>query len=104
MSVDQVFGFFWGASETIKAGVGAETGAEAEAGARASRTALKILYKSSSEYSGTLVAATGTSAMGSFLFEGLAGWFNNLSLDLGGREETRGATEEATKAVTEGRS
>ena len=52
-SEKRVFSFFRGTSETT----GAETGAEAGAGAQASKTALRIRCKSSSEYLGTLLAA-----------------------------------------------
>ena len=57
-------------------------GAGVETGAQASRTALKILYKSSSEYLGTLVVTTGISARGGYIPVGLAGWLDNSSPDL----------------------
>ena len=63
---------------------GAGAGVGAGAGARLSRTALKIHYKSSLEYLGTLVAAAGVLATGGFIPEGPADWSDNLSLDLEG--------------------
>ena len=83
-------------------GIGARTGVRTGTGAQASRTALRILCKLSLEYLGTLVAATGASAMGGFAPEGPAGWSDNLSPDSGGRKESRGATERATERTTEG--
>ena len=100
-SGDRAFSFFWGASETTRAGTGA--GARIGAGAQASKTALKIRYKSSLEYLGILVAVGGELARG-FPPEGPAGWSNNLSPDLEGGEESRGATEEATEEAMERRS
>ena len=61
-SREQAFSFSRGVLETAGAG----------AGARASRTALKIRCKSFSEYLGMLVAAEGELARG-FHPEGLAG-------------------------------
>ena len=72
-------------------------GAGAGAGARVFRTALKILFKSSSEYLGTLVAATKASATGVFVPEGLMGCLDNLSPDLGGRKESGRVMEGATE-------
>ena len=90
-----------GARTRAEAGVGTRAGART--GARASRTALRILCKSSSEYLRTLLAAGGELARG-FLPEGPAGWSDNLSPDSGGGEESGGAIEGATEGATEGRS
>ena len=65
-------------------------------GAQASRTALKILCKSSLEYLGTPVAV-GALAMGGFVPEGLAGWSDNLSPDSKDGEESGGATKGAAE-------
>ena len=78
-------------------------GAGAEAGAQASRTALKIRCKSSSEYFAILVAAAGALARG-FALKSQANWSDNLSPDLGDGEESRGAMEGAVEGVTEGHS
>ena len=118
MSGERAFSFSWSASATMGAGAGAGagagigtgarteagvgTGAGAESGALGSKTALRIFCKSSLEYLRILVAAR-VLAMGSFGPEGLAGWLDNLSPDLGDREESRGATKGATEGVTEGR-
>ena len=85
----------WDGSGSGRCGAVAEAraGAAAETGARASRTALKILCKSSSEYLGTLVAVTRVSAIGGFVPKGPTCWLNNLSPDSGGREKSGGATE-----------
>ena len=91
-----------GAGAGAGAGMGAGTGAGTGTGAQASRTTLKILYKSSSEYLGTLVAATGALATESFVSEGPVGWSDNLSLDLEGEKESRGPMERATEGMTEG--
>ena len=114
------FSFSWDTSETTGASAGVEAGASAgteagaragveagararaEAGAQASTTALKILYKSSSEYLGTLIAITRASAMRNFVSKDPAGWLNNLSSDLEHEEESGGATEGATEGITEG--
>ena len=81
-------------------------GARAKIGARAqaSRMALKIRCKSFSEYLRILVAAEETSTTGDFIFECLVSCLDNLSPDLGGVEELKGATERATEGATEGRS
>ena len=71
--------------------------AAAEVGARASRTALKIRCKSSSEYLGILVAAVGALVMGGFVPKGPAGWLDNLSPNSGGGEELGGAMEGAAE-------
>ena len=88
-------------------GAGAETGAGAGTGALGSRTALKILCKSSSEYLRILVAAEAV-ATGDFGPEDPADWSHNSLPDSGGREESEGAmegvTEGATEGATEGRS
>ena len=84
-SKEWAFSFSRGVSKTTGAGVRAGIGVEV--GARASKKALKILYKSSSEYLGILVGATRATVMGSFVFEGPAGWLSNLSPNLEGREE-----------------
>ena len=109
-SGERAFSFSRGASATMGAGArtgagagtgaGAETGARAGTGALASRTALRILCKSSSEYLGTLVAA-GALAMGGFTPKGPTGWSDNSSPDSGDGEESGGATEGATERVTE---
>ena len=79
MSGERAFSFSRGVSETAGAG----------AGARAFRTALKILCKSSLEYLGTLVAA------GDF-GPGVPSGYSETS-DLGGGEKPGGATEGATE-------
>ena len=66
-----------------------------EAGARASKTVLKILCKSSLKYLGILVAATETTATGGFVLEGPAGYLETP--DFGGGEESGGVTEGATE-------
>ena len=80
-----------GAGAGVKAGAGTRTGAVigagAGTGAQAFRTALKILYKSFSEYLEILVAAEAL-ATGSFAPEGPAGLSNNSSPDSGGGEES----------------
>ena len=81
--------FFRSSSEAAEAGAGAGAGA----GARASRTALRIYCKSSSEYLGTLVVAAGDFGPG-----GPSG-YSEIS-DPGGGEEPRRAIE----GPTEGRS
>ena len=85
--------FSWGTSEMTRAG------AKAGAGAWASKTALKILCKSSLEYLGTLLATTG-----GFAPEGPASSLDNLSPDLGGGKESREATKRETEGAMEGRS
>ena len=71
-------------------------GAGAGAGAQASRTALRIHCKSSSEYLGILVSA------GDFGSRGPSG---DLEIsDLEGRKESEGATKKAIEGATEGRS
>ena len=65
------------------------------AGARASRTALKIRYKSSLHYLRTLIVVAKALATGGFVPKGLIGWLDNLSPNLEGRKESRGATEGA---------
>ena len=92
----RAFNFSRGTLETTGARAGAE------AGAQTSRTALKIFCKPSSEYLGILVVMTEVLAMEGFVFEGLAGWSDNLSPDLGDGEESGRATERATKRMTEG--
>ena len=86
-----------GAGAGIGAGTGARTGAGAGTGALASRTALRILYKSSSEYLRTL-GESGALAMEGFGFEGPACWSDNSSPDSGSGDKSGGATE----GVTEG--
>ena len=53
---------------------------------------------------GTLVVAIEVLAIGGFDYESLAGWSNNLSPDLGGKEESRRVTKGVTEGATEGRS
>ena len=71
---------------------GAGTVAGAGVGALASKTALQIRYKSSLEYLGILVAATGALAR-DFVPKSPAGWLNNLSPDSRGGEESEGVAE-----------
>ena len=89
-----------------RAGAGMRAGMEAGTGTgvRASKTALRILCKSSSEYLGILMVATRVSAKGGFTPEGPASWSDNLLPDSRGGKESRGATEGATDGATEGRS
>ena len=100
-SGEQAFSFSQGTLETMGAetGVGAGTGAKAQA----SRTALRIRCKSSSQYLGILVAEGGDLAKG-FPPKSPAGWSDNLSPNLGGGKESGGATKEATEGETKGRS
>ena len=70
--------------------------AGARTGARASKTALKILCKSSLEYLRTLVAARDFGP-------GVLSDYSEIS-DSGDREEPREATERATEGATERRS
>ena len=102
-SRERAFSFSQGALATMGVRMGAGAGTKTRVEARASRIALKILCKSSLEYLGTLIAATKASATGDFVFEGPAGWSDNLSPDLRGGEESEGVTEKATEGVTEGR-
>ena len=83
----RVFCFFRGTSEITEAG----------AGARTSRMAIKIRCKSFLEYLEILIAAVRVSAKGDFVFEGQAGWSDNLSPNSGGGEESRRAIEGATE-------
>ena len=76
----------------------------AETGVWVSKTSLKILYKSFSEYLGTLVAVTGALATGDFVPKDPMGWPDNLSSDLRGGEESKGATGGATEGAIERRS
>ena len=69
------------------------------AGAKASKTALKICCKSFSEYLKTLVVATGALAR-DFIPNSLAGWSDNLSPDLKGEEESGRATKGAKEGAT----
>ena len=104
-SRERAFSFLRDALATMgaKAGVGAgaKTGTRArmgaEAGTRASRTVLKIRCKSFLEYLGILVAAAGALATKGFVLESAAGWSNNSSLDLEGREESGKAMEGAAE-------
>ena len=98
MSEERVFSFSRGVLETTGAGAGGETGA----GVRAlvSRTALKTLCKSSTEYLGILVVVIRVIAMGGFFFESPAGWSDNLSSNSEGEKKLGKVTE----GVTEGRS
>ena len=100
---ERALSFSQGISETTGAGTGAEAGARMGTEAWASRTALRIRCKSSSEYLRILVVAGGELARG-FPPEGQAGWSNNLSPDSGGGEESEGAMEKATEGATERRS
>ena len=82
----------------------AKGGAEAETGARAFKTALKILCKSSLEYLGILVAVIGVSAIGGFILESPADYLDNLSPNSGGGKKSGRATEGATEGASERRS
>ena len=101
---ERAFSFLRGALVTMGAGAGAgaEAGTRARAktgvgaGTRASRTVLKIRCKSSSEYLGILLAATGALATGGFV-ESPVGWSGNSSPDSRGGKESEGATEGATE-------
>ena len=75
---------------------GARMGARARVRAQASKTALRIRCKSSLEYLGTLVVVVEDFSLGDLLD------CSKIS-DLGGGEGPKGATEEATERVTEGR-
>ena len=97
-SRERAFGFSQSALETTRAGAGAEARAKVGAEAQASRTALKIHYKSFSEYLGTLVVVAWVSTMGDFISKGPMGYLNNLSPNLGGGKKS----ERATKRVIEG--
>ena len=117
MSGERAFSFSWctlatmgagartgaGAGARTGAGAGARTGAGAGIGARVSRTVLRILYKSSSEYLEILLAAKEEFARG-FSPEGPAGWSDNLLPNLKGGEKSGGAIEGAMEGATEGRS
>ena len=94
----QDFSFSRGTSKTT--GAGAEVRTEAQT----SRTVLKIRYKSSLQYLGTLVAAAGASATEDFISKGPTGWLDNLSFDWKGGKESGGAIEGAMEGVIEGRS
>ena len=118
ISEEQAFNFSCGALKAIGAGAvakvgagtaveaGAEVAAESEAGAaakvgaQASKTALKILYKSSLEYLGILIVVIGASATGSFVPESPVDWSDNLSPDLGGGEEPGGKIEGVSEGAT----
>ena len=92
-SGQRAFSFSRGTSEMTGAGTRARTRAGAGTGARASRTALKIRCKSSSEYLGILVLA------GDFGPESLLSC-SKISYS-GGREESRKASKGATEGATE---
>ena len=92
MSGKRPFSFSCGISKTAGAG----------AGMRASKTVLKIFYKSSLEYLGTFIAATGVTTTGGFVFKGLVGCSDNPSPNLRGGQELEGATKGATKRLMEG--
>ena len=81
----------------VRAGAGAGARTGARTGTLASRTVLRIRYKSSSEYLGILVAAVGALAMGGFVPKGPAGWSDNLSPDSEGEEKSGGAMEGAAE-------
>ena len=65
--------------EVTKAGAGARGGAEVWA----SKTALKICYKSSSKYLEITIAATGATVIGGFDPESLVGYLKNSDLEDG---------------------
>ena len=85
-----------GAGAGAEAGTGAGARTGVGAGTRASRTVLRIRYKSSLKYLRILLAAAGALAMGGFV-EDPAGCSDNSSPDSGGGEESRGATEGAAE-------
>ena len=89
-----------GVGARTRTGVGVGTEVGAGTGARASRTALRILYKLSSEYLGTLLAAGGELARG-FPPKGPASWLDDLLPDSRGGEESGEAMEGVTEGVTE---
>ena len=91
----RVFSFSWSALEI--------TGVEAKAGVWVSKMALKIYCKLSSEYSRTLIAATGMLAMKGFVLEGSAGWSKKLLLDSRSKKKSRRAIKRAKEGVMEGR-
>ena len=109
-SRERAFSFSRGALATMGAGVGVGAGARIGAGIRAgagtkagagtrtlaSRTALRILCKSFSEYLKTLVA-TKVLTTGGFGTEQPAGWSDNSSPKLGGEKESGRAIEGATE-------
>ena len=92
---ERAFSLFWGILETA----GAKTGVEA--GAQVSRIVLKILCKSSSEYLGILVAASGATAMEDFIFEGSANCSVNLLSNSESGKESGGVTEGATERYSQ---
>ena len=91
-SGERAFSFSQGILETT--GAGTRAGVGVGTGIRASRTALKILCKSSLEYLGTLVAAKDVGP-------GVPSGYLETS-DSGGGEKPRGATEGAVEGATEG--
>ena len=99
MSGKQAFSFSQGLSKTM----GARAGAEAGAGARASRTILKILYKSFLEYLRVLVAVSRATAMRGFVFKGLMGYSDNLSPESEGGKKLRRVIERATEGCSQQR-
>ena len=106
MSGEQAFSFSQSTLEMTGAKVEAEAraGVGAKVGARASKTALRILCKSSSEYLGILVVVTGASAIEGFVSKGPVRWLDISSPDSEGREESSGATEGVMEGVMEGHS
>ena len=89
-SGERAFSLSQGTSETIGAGTGVG------AGARVSRTVLKIRCKLFSEYLGTSLAET--TVMGGFAPEGPSDYSENS--DSGGKKESWGATEGATEGCS----
>ena len=85
MGLSAFNGLFWGSWEAERAGT------EVGAGVWASKTVLKIRYKSFSESSRISVAAARVTAIGGFGAESPASCLENS--DLGDREESRRAME-----------
>ena len=92
----QVFSLSQGTLEMMR--VGARVGAGVGAGAQASKTVLRILCKSFSEYLNTFVVVIGATAMRGFISKGPTGYSDNLSPNLKDEEES----EKVTKGATEG--
>ena len=82
--------------------MGARAGAGVGAGVQASKTALRIHCKLSSEYLEILVAVAGALATRDFVSKGSIGWSDNSSFDSGDGEELRGAREGVIEEAAEG--
>ena len=94
-SGEYAFSFSQSSLEMTGAGVGVDIGVQA------SKTALRIFCKLSLEYLEILVAEIGTLATGDFIFEGPVNWSDNLSTNLGGKEESERTIEKATEEEIE---